>query len=169
MACLLSFWPGGVPIITLVYMTTWQLQRSHMLAQIVFDTEKNNNRFCTYGRKTFILLSSCYHVCMHDANKMSHRIRKPTICICQNKGANQLCSNCTAHQCLCFRFVDSSNLNQKFQASSYFLWLYRPMCVRLGRKPWRPVFSMMQIKCMLMCFWSMTQHFLSCCTNGIWK
>ena len=28
-----------------------------------------------------------------------------------------------------------------FQASSYLLWLYRPVCVRPGRKPQRPVFS----------------------------
>ena len=32
-------------------------------------------------------------------------------------------------------------LNPKFQASSYLLWLYSPVCVRLGQKPWRPVFS----------------------------
>ena len=29
------------------------------------------------------------------------RIRKPTVCICENKGADQLCSNCTADQHLC--------------------------------------------------------------------
>ena len=32
-------------------------------------------------------------------------------------------------------------LNPKFQASSSFLSLYRPVCVRPGRKPRRPVFS----------------------------
>ena len=32
-------------------------------------------------------------------------------------------------------------LNPKFQASSYLLWLYSPVCVRPGRKPRRPVFS----------------------------
>ena len=31
-------------------------------------------------------------------------------------------------------------LNPKFQASSLLLWLYRPVCVRPGRKPRRPVF-----------------------------
>ena len=29
-------------------------------------------------------------------------LRKPDFCICENKGANQLCSNCTADQRLCF-------------------------------------------------------------------
>ena len=32
-------------------------------------------------------------------------------------------------------------LNRKFQASSYLLWLYSPICVGPGRKSRRPVFS----------------------------
>ena len=32
-------------------------------------------------------------------------------------------------------------LNTKFQASSYLLWLYSPVCVGPGRKSRRPVFS----------------------------
>ena len=35
-------------------------------------------------------------------------MRKPTIDICENKDADQLCSNCTADQRLCFRFSDST-------------------------------------------------------------
>ena len=34
--------------------------------------------------------------------KLSRRIRKPTTCIGENKGADQLCSNCTADQHHCF-------------------------------------------------------------------
>ena len=33
---------------------------------------------------------------------------KPTICICENKGADQLRSNCAADQRLCFRYTDST-------------------------------------------------------------
>ena len=33
---------------------------------------------------------------------------KPTICIGENKDADQLCSNCTADQRLCFRYSDST-------------------------------------------------------------
>ena len=40
---------------------------------------------------------------------MSHCIRKPTICICENKATVQPCSNCTADQHLCFRSLDSAN------------------------------------------------------------
>ena len=35
-------------------------------------------------------------------------MRKPGFCICENKGADQLCSNCTADQHLCFRYSDST-------------------------------------------------------------
>ena len=31
--------------------------------------------------------------------------------------------------------------NVKFQASSHHFWLYSPVCLGPGRKPWRPVFS----------------------------
>ena len=33
---------------------------------------------------------------------------KPTICIGENKGADQLRSNCEADQHLCFRYMDST-------------------------------------------------------------
>ena len=36
------------------------------------------------------------------------KLIKPTICICENKGADHLCSNCTADQRLCFRYSDST-------------------------------------------------------------
>ena len=41
---------------------------------------------------------------------LSLRMRKPTICICENKDADQLCSNCTADQRLCFRHTNSTIL-----------------------------------------------------------
>ena len=52
---------------------------------------------------------------------MSHVMRKPAFCICENKGAEQLRSNCAADQRLCFRYTDSTiyYLNSKFQASSH--------------------------------------------------
>ena len=35
-------------------------------------------------------------------------MRKPAFCICENKGADQLCVNRTADQPLCFRYIDST-------------------------------------------------------------
>ena len=39
---------------------------------------------------------------------MSHAIRKPDFCICEHKGTDQLCSNCTADQHLGIRYTDST-------------------------------------------------------------
>ena len=39
---------------------------------------------------------------------LSHGIRKPTICIGENKGADQLLSNCEADQHLCFLETNST-------------------------------------------------------------
>ena len=35
-------------------------------------------------------------------------MRKPEYCLCENKGADQLCSNCTADQHLYFRYTNST-------------------------------------------------------------
>ena len=35
-------------------------------------------------------------------------MRKPDFCLCENKDADQLCSNCTADQRLCFHETDST-------------------------------------------------------------
>ena len=48
-------------------------------------------------------------------------MRKPDFCLCKNKDADQLCSNCTADQHLCFHYTDSTiPLLSKFKISS--LW-----------------------------------------------
>ena len=39
---------------------------------------------------------------------MSHVMRKPTLCICENKDADQLRGNREADQRLCFRYIDST-------------------------------------------------------------
>ena len=68
---------------------------------------------------------------------LSRPMGKPTICIGENKGADQLRGNREADQRVFatqkvqFLFF----LNPKFQASSSFLCLYSPVCVRPVRKP----------------------------------
>ena len=78
-------------------------------------------------------------------NNFGPVVRKPAFCICENKDADQLHSNCATDQRLCFRYIHSTipllPVNSKFQASSHLLWLYSPVCVGPGRKPRRPVFS----------------------------
>ena len=41
-------------------------------------------------------------------NYMSRIVRKQDYCLCENKGADQLRSNCEADQRLCFRYSDST-------------------------------------------------------------
>ena len=53
---------------------------------------------------------------VHGASKMSRIMRKPAFCICKNKDADQLRSNCAADQRLCFRNMDSTiSLLPKFE------------------------------------------------------
>ena len=40
--------------------------------------------------------------------QMSHDVRKPDFCICENKDADQLRGNREADQRLCFRYTDST-------------------------------------------------------------
>ena len=44
----------------------------------------------------------------YTENCVSHVMRKPAFCICENKDADQLCGNRTADQRLCFRYIDST-------------------------------------------------------------
>ena len=58
---------------------------------------------------------------------MSLIVRKPAFCICENKDADQLRSNCAADQRLCFRYTDSTISllpKSEIQASSHLLWVY---------------------------------------------
>ena len=67
---------------------------------------------------------------------MCHVMRKPAFCIWENKRADQLHSNCTADQRLCFRYIDSTIpllSKPKFQACSHILWLHSQVCVRPGQ------------------------------------
>ena len=86
-----------------------------------------------YLKSTFsepILLGAYYKSSVNFY--LSRCIRKPTICICENKGADQLCGNCTA-RILKFLFF----LNPKFPASSHHSLIF----VRPGPKPRLLVFS----------------------------
>ena len=51
---------------------------------------------------------------------MSRIARKRDFCLCENKGADQLPSNCEADQRLCFRYTDSTiSLLLKSEISSF--------------------------------------------------
>ena len=48
------------------------------------------------------------HLLLIVENNLSRIRRKPDFCLCENKGADQLRSNCEADQRLCFRHSDST-------------------------------------------------------------
>ena len=70
-------------------------------------------------------------------------MRELDFCLGENKGSNQLRSNCKADHLFFFfatRIVQFLFfLNLKFQASNHLLWLHRPVCVGPGWKPGRSV------------------------------
>ena len=74
------------------------------------------------------------NICLHSGNPfhLSQVMRKPTFCLCENKGAFVFTTRIV--QFLYFVIM-------KFQASSLHLWLCRQVCVRPGRKHWRLSFS----------------------------
>ena len=108
-----------------------------------------NFSFCLY----FYIQTCCRHILqlfvgwaiiIHVEPQMSLFMRKQDFYLCKIKGEDQLCSNCTADQRLCFRLTDSTIpllLIPKFQDSSFLLGVYRPVSIGPGRKPKLFVFS----------------------------
>ena len=96
----------------------------------LFSLYRNHNH-CWF----LLEISSTYYA-YYD---LSLVIRKPIVCICENKDTDQLRSNCVADQRIFF--ATQFYQNPKFHASSHLRWLYSLLCVGPGRKPRRPVFS----------------------------
>ena len=74
-------------------------------------------------------------------------VRKQALHICENIAADHLCA-ITARPINTFDFCTRIVLSlyliiTKFQASSLFVSLYRPVCVGPGWKPRRPVFLLL--------------------------
>ena len=59
-------------------------------------------------KKCFSKDIESHALCNLWRRNLTRCIRQPTICLCETKDADQLCSNCTADQRLCFRFSDST-------------------------------------------------------------
>ena len=88
-------------------------------------------------------------------------MRKPAVCLCENKDADQLRGNHTADQGLCFCFIDSAiSLFPKFIASSHLLWLNSLVCVLIWSETPKTGFLMTRLK---MCYESI--WFILHCTE----
>ena len=67
-----------------------------------------NYRFGIYKTDETVRKVFLYVLSTKWLNNMSHLIGKPTICIGENKDADQLRGNREADQRLCFRYTDST-------------------------------------------------------------
>ena len=74
-------------------------------------------------------------------------MRKPDFCICENKGADQLCGDRTTDQRLCFRYIDST-IPLLSKSRNFKIFCDCTVCVGPGRKSRRPVFSQRDSYCL---------------------
>ena len=66
-------------------------------------------RFRIFKLLGFLIMRFIYFwFVLRALHKMSRLMGKPTICICENKDADQLRGNHEADQRLCFRYMDST-------------------------------------------------------------
>ena len=87
-------------------------------------------QFCNRTEIAFVHLTYSYSG-IHYAYIFSRPMGKPTICIGENKGADQLRGNREADQRLCFRYSDSTiPLLLKSENSSFYIALF---CACTGR------------------------------------
>ena len=73
---------------------------------------------CQKFTSLYFFFKLCFEIQIHElfllqqysifSCYLSLVVRKPAFCICENKDADQLHSNCAADQRLCFRYIDSS-------------------------------------------------------------
>ena len=97
---------------------------ARFLMSIVFHQKNHKIMENTWDNHTepkqLLLLHSVCVVPIKSPRHMSCLMTKPTICICENKGADQLRSNCEADQRLCFSYTDSTiTLLLKSEISSF--------------------------------------------------
>ena len=113
-------------------------------------TYKKSVSWFLYKRFTLFIMNpkkDFFQWSVGSAETVKSRVmRKPDICLCENKGVDQLCSAVTAQLISTFVFITRIVqflffLNPKYHASNHLQRLYRPVCVGPGRKPQRPVFS----------------------------
>ena len=86
-----------------------------------FETLKNVFSFTNVQSQVTLAAGTTFNLpsYFHDY-QVSRHMGKPTICICENKDADQLSGNREAYQRLCFRYTDSTlALLLKYEISSF--------------------------------------------------
>ena len=73
-------------------------------------------------------------------------MKNPALCICNNKGTDQLCSNCTADQCLCFHLIGTCSsipfILSKSEISNLLpsSVVVQPGLCQTWLEPWKAIF-----------------------------
>ena len=165
-------------------------QQSRSSSCAFSNSDQNLHCLCLYSIIPLVSVArllSHFSLCLcllDTQNHVSLFMRKPAFCICENKDADQLHSNCAADQRLCFHYMDSTiPLLSKSEISSLqplsvglqpglcqtwsetpktgFLTTRLRFSDRPGRKPRRPVFSQ-RGSCFLM-MWLKSSKVKLCC------
>ena len=109
--------------------TRWHKNQQAYL-EVIWKENKTDDVIClhfgVYGNICGHMIPSSVYIPKHFfcftnpfLSHMSRIMRKPDFCLCENKGADQLRSNCEADQRLCFPYMDSSiSLLSKSKISS---------------------------------------------------
>ena len=91
------------------------------LEQYILDMYPGSAVKCEMCKKVCVQVRNSLPWMSTYSKYLSRVMRKPTICICENKDADQLRGNCEADQRLCFRYLDSTiPLVAKSKISSFW-------------------------------------------------
>ena len=122
--------------------------RKNAICSIIFLKKKKSNAVSSLHRLS-IASTSCYR--SYKATKKLKKYEKNNTKTFDGKQKSLIMRksafcNCPADQRLCFPYTDYRYTiplihKSKCQAFSHLLWLYSSVCVGLGRKPRRPIFS----------------------------
>ena len=74
----------------------------------VLRNQQRCNSACASNSQISAFVALCVCSMYKHVLNMSHVMRKPKFCICENKDADQLRGNREADQRLCFRYIDST-------------------------------------------------------------
>ena len=101
-------------------MSDWKVNGQVFWCRNLFDIygEKTSESESRYVAELSLKLFGLnLQLSFHHTNE-PHR-EKTGFWLCENKGADMLCSNCEADQRLCFRYMDSTNSLLKTEIASF--------------------------------------------------
>ena len=90
------------------HSTRTQMESKQEMADKHVAETSTNTYLTQINLNVVFRMHICYHLLSANIYQMSLCVRKPTICMRENKDADQLRGNREADQRLCFRYTDST-------------------------------------------------------------